>query len=240
MTPPAATAAARLGSTAMPVRERRPAAPSRRRSDSPSTRIPRRVSGPQTGRRAVAEPRVAVEPSAATSIAEQSALGILSRGRVWVALFAVGLAGLVFLQGELRGLNSDTGSSVQAITKLERQNAVLRADLSSLTSDQRIYSEAARMGFVEPPVGSSKYLTAQSGNAAKALATMTAAAAPTTALADSGAANGTDGASGTDSSGLPSGADVTVGGQSTDGEAVATTAAVPDSGTGSTSDTSGG
>jgi len=234
VTPPAATAAARLGNTAMPARERRAPSPARRRAASPGTRVPRRVSGPAAGRRVAPEPRVAEATRAEEVAVEHSALGVLSRGRLWVALFAVGLAGLVFLQGELRDLNSSTGASVQAITKMERQNAVLRAEISGLSSDRRIYAEAARMGFVEPPVGTSKYLKAGRGDAARALTTMTAATSPATTLADSGAGTGGD------QPADPSGVDVSVGYSTTGGEAVATTAAVPDSGSDSSSALSDG
>lgn len=96
---------------------------------------------------------------------------------MWIALFGVLLAGVVFLQGQLRTLNSSVGQSVQEITSLERDNAVLRSQISGLSSDQRIVAQAKRMGFVEPPIGSSRFLAVSPGDSGRAVALMAPAVA---------------------------------------------------------------
>ena len=98
----------------------------------------------------------------------------IARGRVWIGLLAAGLIGIVFLQVMLLGMNSGIGRDVSAVTQLQRQNAELKSEVSGLASETRIVAEAQRMGFVEPPVGSSRFVAPQSGDADRAASTMSA------------------------------------------------------------------
>ena len=271
MTPPAATAAGRLaGGLSLPVPQRtresqRPA----RRSDSPrKSRQSRRVSGPAVGlhvRRQIKPevkplaPRANLAPVApavatgAPSVARGalpesafvdsvSAFRLLSRSRALIVLFAVLLGGLVFTQEQLTGMNASLGETVQQISALERDNAVLRSSISALSSDQRVVAQAKRMGYVEPPVGSSKFISVSSASPTRAAAMMVAATNPsageglslitgTNQLSADGVSVGLAGASGTEPQ-LTSGVAATVGTDSAaSGSTAVTTAAVPSGGT---------
>lgn len=98
----------------------------------------------------------------------------VSGGRAWIALLAVSLIGIVFLQVLLLDVNAGIGRDVSSVTKLQRQNAELRSEVSALGSESRVVAQAQRMGFVEPPVGSSRFVAAGGGDAAAAQGTIVA------------------------------------------------------------------
>ncbi|TMM05815.1 MAG: hypothetical protein E6G10_01845 [Actinobacteria bacterium] len=198
MTPPPASAAASTG------RHR----PATRRGPVP--RVPRRVSG--AGRpRAVA--------AAGGAVALPRPLGSPGWGRRALRRLATladhPLLEIVFMQVSLLKLNAGIGRSVERAAILDRENAELRGVVSELGSDDRLQTEAARMGLVVPPAGAVTFLgrhgKRMGGDGATALATGTAtgpqpagvgagALAPTpgaaSAAATAGAAPGT-GATGT-------------------------------------------
>lgn len=161
MTPPAAAAAR----TARTAPARRPAARPRPRP-VPAPPHARRTAGP------AARPRVATKPKAA----ELTLLDRVVRGRLWIVLLTSALVGLVFLQVSLLKLNSGIGRAVQTASTLERQNAVLRAEVSRLDSGERIQGAAQGLGLVMPAPGDRNYLTARPGDAARAAKAITAPA----------------------------------------------------------------
>lgn len=168
MTPPSAAATARTA----PARPR-PAHPARPRPRAvPAPLRGRRVSGPAaTARGGVAAP--ARRPAPAPLAGGAELLDRLIRGRVWIGLVAVALVGLVFLQVSLLSLNSGIGRAVQTSATLERQNAMLRAEVSRLDSGERIQTVAQGLGLVMPAPGDRRYLRAggeaDAARAAKAL-----------------------------------------------------------------------
>ena len=215
MTPPPASAAASTG------RHR----PATRRGPVP--RVPRRVSGAGRPRAvaaggAVALPRPLGSPGwgrralrRLATLADHPLLDRLLTGRAWIGLIAFALIGIVFMQVSLLKLNAGIGRSVERAAILDRENAELRGVVSELGSDDRLQTEAARMGLVVPPAGAVTFLgrhgKRMGGDGATALATGTAtgpqpagvgagALAPTpgaaSAAATAGAAPGT-GATGT-------------------------------------------
>lgn len=93
----------------------------------------------------------------------------LVASRVWIGVVTALAAGLVFIQVQLLHTNSGIGTNVQRVTALQRQNADLRTAVSGLSSDQRIVAEAQRMGFVEPPVGSTRFAGYHPGDSNRAL-----------------------------------------------------------------------
>lgn len=182
MTPPPATAAGRLAlRSSAPARERHGApVRSRRAASGVGIAQRRRPSGPARPTAADQAPAIIFAPPAtdATQPARKAEAiaparpAILGSGRALIVGFAILLAGLVTLEGALTEANSGLGATVQEITRLERENAVLRSTVSSLSSDQRVVAEAKRMGFVEPPVGSSRFMAVSLANSEKALAMM--------------------------------------------------------------------
>jgi hypothetical protein len=179
MTPPAVTSAGRG--------KKPPAASERshghRRAARPSS-TPRRVSGPVGGggttRRAPAPRRPTrrvsgpARPRARRSLRPAALPGRLSqfirtlpdhslldqvvRGRVWIPLLGILLAGIVAMQVEVLKLSANTGRSLERGTALQSRNEQLRASVAQLGDDQRIERIAAAMGMVMPPPTAIKFL----------------------------------------------------------------------------------
>jgi hypothetical protein len=140
------------------------------------TRPPRRVSGPARGGRAPTPvAAVAVPPPLALRLAHAGGrivdarfLDRLLRGRVWIALLALGLMGIVFIQVSMLRLNAGISRAITSAETLHRQNATLRADISKLDSSERIADAAASFGMIQPAAGSVTYLDARKANGAAA------------------------------------------------------------------------
>jgi len=198
--PPAATAAARLGSST----RRAPAQPGHRRTlrRSLSPRAARRISGPSlrataaAGRIAApALPRIELRLPRISigAVTRRFGLGGFVGGRMWIGVFAGLLLGLVFLQVSLLKLNSGISLNVERAQALERDNAGLRASLAQLDAGQRIQDVAGALGMVMPGAGAVCYLDARthgacSGGDAAAAATATDPAQTTAPPAPTGAA----------------------------------------------------
>jgi hypothetical protein len=151
-----------------PATAAHPARGSRRQA----TRPPRRVSGPaQAARRPVASARAgaAVAPPplalrlahAGARIGDAKVLDRLVRGRAWIAIVAVGLMGIVFMQVSMLRLNAGISNAVTSAETLHRQNASMRAEISELDAGERIMQTAGAAGMIEPPAGDVNYLDAR-------------------------------------------------------------------------------
>src|SRR5215207_9912876 len=214
MTPPATAAA-------------RKAAPSTHRSGTlrrgTAPRTSRRISGPgRPPRAALAGAAAAGAPlalrlgNAAMRVGDARVLDRLVRGRGWIALMAVALMGIVFMQVSMLKLNAGISRAVTAADTLERQNSAMRADISRLDSGERIQDAAANLGMITPPAGDVRYLDGARASAVRAASSITppdptkAAAAATapgaagTATAGAGAA--ATGAAATGAAGTGAGA----------------------------------
>lgn len=172
MTPSAMTAAGRPAPRAPAGRaapapghrrrlRRRPAPPAARRVSGPLVRgsktaaIPRH--GPTLGMRALAVVR---------SLPEHSLIDRLVRGRAWIPVLGVLLAGIVAMQMEVLKLGTSMGKLVQRSTALQSQNELLQASVASLGDDQRIERLASSMGMVMPAPTAIAFLKAASGGEA--------------------------------------------------------------------------
>jgi len=102
----------------------------------------------------------------------------LMHGRLWVALIAAALIGIVFVQVSLLELNAGIGRAVDREQTLMRDNARLRAEVSSLSSGERIREAAAGLGMVSPPAGEVRFLAAGDPAAARRAAANTVAPTP--------------------------------------------------------------
>jgi cell division protein FtsL len=168
MTPPATIAA------------RHPARTTRRK---PTQRPPRRISGPNRPKRdprasataatAVARPPFAMRLGArAMRVGDARLLDRLVRGRAWIALMAIALIGIVFMQVSLLKLNAGISRAVTAADTFDRQNSNLREDISKLDSGERIQSVAAKLGMVTPAAGDVHYLDGRKADGARAAASI--------------------------------------------------------------------
>jgi cell division protein FtsL len=94
----------------------------------------------------------------------------LVRGRSWIALMAIGLIGIVFMQVSLLKLNAGISRAVTAADTLERQNSNLRGEISNLDSGERVQDVAAKLGMITPAAGDVHYLDARQADGARAAA----------------------------------------------------------------------
>ena len=159
----------------------------RPRPATPAGRRPRRTARPKdpagakraahaaTARRGAAAPAAALAHAApaparvampaplrlahaARGLPDSPFIDRLLAGRVWVAVVAIALIGIVFMQVSLLRLNAGIGESVERQANLERQNAAFRAEVSSLSGGPRIQEVASRLGMVMAPAGDVRYL----------------------------------------------------------------------------------
>jgi hypothetical protein len=198
MTPPAAAAAAAPG-----VRRGRVSAPPRPRVSPPR---PRRISGPARPSarppvRSPAQPanqRLAGEGglvlgllALGRGVSEHTLLDRLIRGRIWIALIAFALIGIVTLQLLVLQLNASIGRTLVREAQLQRANAAYSIENSELASGERVESQGARLGMQLVPVGALRFLTsdprADIARAAAALNT------PVRGAGETGAATSTTG-----------------------------------------------
>ncbi len=161
-----ATAAARAAAVALPL-------PAFKRAPDP---------GPRPRPRPRPRPAPAIERSApagglagrlgrfVVSLPDHSWLDRVVRGRVWIPLLGVLLAGIVATQVEILKLGASMGRSLEQTSTLTTQNEQLQGSVAMLGDDQRIERLAGAMGLVLPPPGAVGYLTASAtGNVAGAL-----------------------------------------------------------------------
>ncbi len=152
-------------------------------------KVPRRVSGPVTGRdlpsaapgtvpssRTHRRPGPTAPPPGSSravigmrasafvrTLPDRPLLDRVVRGRAWIALLGVMLAGIVAMQVEVLGLGASMGRAIERTTVLQSRNEMLRASVASLSDQQRIERRAAGMGMVMPPPDAIGFLAADHG-----------------------------------------------------------------------------
>ncbi len=137
------------------------------------TEQPSRTRTRQTARQSVARPAsvtTATRPVGASwnarvaaymrALPDHALLDRLIRGRLWIPLLGVLLAGIVAMQVEVLKLNAGIGRSLQRGAALQSQNQLLRASVSQLTDARRIERLAAAMGMVMPAPTQVRFLAA--------------------------------------------------------------------------------
>ncbi len=114
----------------------------------------------------------------------------LVRGRAWIPVLGVLLAGIVAMQISLLRLNASMGRAIEQGTTLQTETGLLRAQVASLGEVQRIERIATGMGMVMVTPEQVTFVSPRSRDIAeKAIANMTAPSA--SALADIQAAAST-------------------------------------------------
>jgi hypothetical protein len=105
------------------------------------------------------------------SLPDHKLLDRLIRGRWWIPVLGVMLAGIVAMQVEVLKLGASMGRSLERNSVLSSENAALRQSVATLGDDQRIEQLAGSMGMVMPPPQAVGFLSANAnGNAGRALA----------------------------------------------------------------------
>ena len=101
--------------------------------------------------------------SFAAAVPDHSWLDRVVRGRAWIPLLGILLAGIVAAQVEILKLGASMGRALEQTTTLTAQNEQLRGSVAQLADDQRIERLAGAMGLVLPPPGAVGYLAARPG-----------------------------------------------------------------------------
>jgi hypothetical protein len=174
MTPSAMTAAGRTtpARTAVPNRSATARADAHRRAlrTRPAPRVPRRVSGPVAPRhRPTTAPRQGAALgmralSMVRSLPEHSLIDRLVRGRAWIPVLGVLLAGIVAMQVEVLKVGTNVGRYVARSAALQTQNESLQATVATLSDSQRIERLAAGMGLVMPTPATIAFVGASPGS----------------------------------------------------------------------------
>jgi hypothetical protein len=99
---------------------------------------------------------------AAVGVSGSRTMDRLVRSRAWVVIVGFGLIGIVAMQVSMLKLNSGIGRAVETAATLERSNATLRAQVSRLSSGDRIQALAGSRGFLMPEPSDVTFLRAGS------------------------------------------------------------------------------
>jgi cell division protein FtsL len=106
----------------------------------------------------------------ARALPDHPLLDRIIRGRTWIALLGLMLAGIVAMQVEVLKLGASVGQSLQQGAALQSRNDLLRASVASLADDQRIERIAAQYGMVMPAPGAVVFLPRSRVDAVRAAA----------------------------------------------------------------------
>ncbi len=167
---------------ASPARRARTPLPARPRVAPP--RPPRRVSGPARPATRPTHPTRPVERGLVPAllgvlggVSRSGALDRLIRGRLWIAVIAFALIGIVTLQLLVLQLNASIGRSLVREAQLQRANTALSIESSELSAGERVEFQAAHLGMQLVPLGALRFLTADpSADVARAAAALKAPA----------------------------------------------------------------
>ena len=151
-----------------PSRESRPrTAPSRPRTAPSRPRTPRRT------RPAAARAPWRLRTTAfVRALPDHVLLDRVIRGRVWIPLLGMLLAGIVAMQVEVLKLNAGIGRSLERGTALQAQNELLTASVAQLSDEQRIERIAAQMGMVMPAPGQLTFVSRGSGSVQRSVSSI--------------------------------------------------------------------
>ncbi len=165
----------RLGKPASPKPPRRVSGPIRGRAATPAPppraqtgTAPRARSGTapsrvRTAGRATGRPLGARALAAVGSLPDHPLLDRLIRGRAWIPLLGVLLAGIVTMQVEVLKLGTGIGRSIERSAELQTRNDQLRMSVAALDADQRIERIAAASGMIMPAPDAVGFLSSHRG-----------------------------------------------------------------------------
>ena len=137
---------AKLRKPAVPRRVSGPAGGASRARPAPAPA--RRGSVRRTSRAASHDPLVVRAGAFVAALPDHPLLDRLIRGRSWIPILGILLAGIVAMQVAVLKLGAGVGRSIERSTALQSRNEQLRASVASLSDDQRIERLAASMGMM--------------------------------------------------------------------------------------------
>lgn len=165
MTPTAATAR-RRAAEASPARRPPRAAPPRAARAAPRRRASARSRGatPAAGAAQLIPIAVGRTAVAVGDIADCGLMVRLTRGRLWIAVLAALLAGIVALNVFSLSFSSSAGRVAERSESLKQENSVLRARLTKQLSSERVGAIAASLGLEVPEPRDIVYLSPEDGD----------------------------------------------------------------------------
>jgi cell division protein FtsL len=92
------------------------------------------------------------------SLPDHPLLDRIVRGRTWIALLGLMLAGIVAMQVEQLKLGASIGRSIERTSQLQTHNEQLQASVASLSDERRIERLAAAQGMIMPPADAIGFL----------------------------------------------------------------------------------
>ena len=108
--------------------------------------------------------------TAVTAVADSRPVLGLTRSRLWIGLLGTLLVGIVALNVVALSLNATASKTAALSDELREKNSALRAGIADQLSNERLQSEAARIGLVMPQAASALMLTPVEGDAERAAA----------------------------------------------------------------------
>jgi len=149
-----------------PARERlADSLPPRPRTETrpPRTKIRTRTKIRRAPRRATGLPLRVRALAFAQGLPDHPLLDRLLRGRAWIPVLGVMLAGIVAMQVEVLKLGASVGRSIERSATLQASNDQLRVTVAALDGDQRIERMAAARGMIMPAPQIIGFLSAAQG-----------------------------------------------------------------------------
>jgi len=98
---------------------------------------------------------------AALRLPDWSLIHRLTRGRWWIGLLGLLLAGIVAVNVVTLSLSSGSGKRSERIENLQSSNSELAARLARRTAADALQKRAATIGMITPEPGDIRYLTAR-------------------------------------------------------------------------------
>jgi hypothetical protein len=93
-------------------------------------------------------------------------------GKVWIAIVAFALIGIVTLQLGLLELNTGIGRLLEREAVLQRENAALGVENSELASSERIHAGAVKLGYAPARTSALRFLATQPSDVGHAAGTL--------------------------------------------------------------------
>jgi hypothetical protein len=146
------------GIETQPRTETRPRTKTRPRGQTRSRTKARRAPGVPLRARALVFAR---------GLPDHPLLDRLIRGRAWIPLLGVMLAGIVAMQVEVLKLGTSIGRSIERSATLQTRNDQLRMTVAALDGDQRIERLAAARGMIMPAPETIGFLSARQGTSVR-------------------------------------------------------------------------
>jgi hypothetical protein len=151
----------------------RQAAPARART-APARAPQRRPASRRAPARVI--PLAAVRTASAVRHLPDSSLVVrMTRGRVWIGVLGLLLAGIVGLNVVTLSLAATAGQIEQNIQALDQENSILRSRDAQKSGSARVRHDAAALGLTVPTADEVTYLQASPGDVAAAAQRLAAA-----------------------------------------------------------------